>query len=105
MCSVYRACLFLYGNVFFGIKITSRYLPNATSYGTGVVYSNKLIGCSGNVEVRLFFVNKKRIGYPDVFDELRSDGERFHTWSLSEGQPWICPELSKVEIQRKILTK
>lgn len=45
-------------------------LPNASRDGTGMVYSNELIGSGGYVEVRLLFIYKKRIRYPNVFDEF-----------------------------------
>lgn len=68
-----------------------------------MVYSNELIGSGGNVEVWLLFIYKKCVRYPDVFDEFWTHGKGFHPLLLVEGQPWVRPELPKVEVQGKIL--
>lgn len=81
----------------------SVYLPNASCDGTGVVYSNELIGSGSYVEVRLFFVYKKCVRYPNVFDEFRSHGEGFHPFFLVEGKAGVRPKLAKVEIQGEVL--
>lgn len=68
-----------------------------------MVYSDELIGSGGYVEVRLLFIYKECVRHPYVLDEFRAHGERFHPLLLVEGQPWVRPELPKVEIQREIL--
>lgn len=70
-----------------------------------MVYSNELIGSGSNMEVRLFFIDEKRVRNPNVLDEFRSHGERFHSGPFPEGQPGIRPELTKVEVQGEVLTK
>lgn len=55
------------------------------------------------MEVRLFFVYEKRIRDPDVFDKIRSYGQRLDARLLREPQPRIRPKLPEVKIQRKVL--
>lgn len=67
--------------------------------------TNEFIGSCGNVEVRLFLIHEERVWDPDVFDELRSDGEGLHSGFLLEGQSGVGPELTKVEVQGEVLLK
>lgn len=67
------------------------------------MYPYEFVAGGSYVEIRLFLVDEERIGYPNVFDELRSHGQRFHSRPFLKRQPWIGPELSEVEIQCEVL--
>lgn len=69
------------------------------------MYSNEFVGSGGYMEVRLFFVYKKRVRNPNILYELRTNWKSLHTRSFSECQSRVRPELSKVEIQCEILTQ
>lgn len=59
-------------------------LPDAPCYAARMMYPDELVAGGGYVKVRLFLVNEECVRYPDVFDELRADGQCFHTRPLDE---------------------
>lgn len=67
--------------------------------------SNEFIAGGCYMEVGLFLVYKKCIRYPDVLNELWTDGEGLDTLSLFVRQPWVRPELSKIEVQGEVLER
>lgn len=80
------------------------YSPYATCDAPGMVNTNELVAGGSDVKVGLLLVHEERIRHPDVLDELGADAERLDAFLLREGEPWVRPELSKVKIQRKVLT-
>lgn len=79
------------------------YSPYTSCNRSGMMNTNEFVACSGNVKIWLLLIDKKRIGNPNIFYEFWSNGKCFNARSLFICQPWICPKLSKVEIQRKVL--
>jgi len=78
-------------------------LPNTARYAAGMVYPYEFVAGGGYVKIRLFLVDEERVGHPNVLDELRTHGQRFHSRPFLERQPGIGPELSEVKVQREVL--
>lgn len=68
-----------------------------------MVYSDEFVAGRRYMKVRLFLVNEKRVGHPDVLDEFGSHRQGLDPRSLGERQPGVCPELPEVKVQRKVL--
>lgn len=69
------------------------------------MYAYEFVWCRRYMKVWLFLIDEECIGYPDVFNEFRPDGEGLYTGSFPKGQSRVSPELPKVEIQSEVLTK
>lgn len=65
--------------------------------------ANKFVACSSNMEIRLFFVDKESIRYPNIPNKFRANRKGFDACPFLIGEPWICPELPEVEVQCEIL--
>ena len=77
--------------------------PNAPQNLSVMEDSQKLILSCGYVEVGSFFIDKKRVGSPNLMDVLGSDHEIFQVWPSFKLEPFVLPKLSKVHVHCEVL--
>lgn len=65
--------------------------------------SEKGIGCSGHMEVCRLLISEERIWHPDLVGHFSSDRHLVEVGTLDEGESFVSPRLSEVEIRREVL--
>lgn len=79
-------------------------LPHAPQNLASSAYPQESILCGCGMKVSAFFVGKECVRNPQFLGHLRSNGQCFYiAFGMIEANPNVCPELTKVEIRRKIL--
>lgn len=88
----------------FGCEHSFRvHVPHTASDFTVVTDANEFVGRGHHMQIGRLFVGEKRVRHPHVAQVFGTDRQDFHATLPLEGESFVLPVLTKVDVQREIL--